>query len=87
MNSQNLSENSNVTQTIRIVAWSLPILLSWLSDILSYELAGNVPILAAWAKAGIFLNKKPTTEALAVGARIGDEVDWRWYPQTTAPDM
>ncbi len=30
-------------QVVRIAAWFLAILLSWLPDILYYELAGNVP--------------------------------------------
>ena len=44
MKSSTLSGTSNRKQTVRIVAWSLTILLSWFPNILFYELTGNVPI-------------------------------------------
>ena len=63
------------------------LLVEFLKEGGDYELTGNAPISVAWAKVGNVVNKKSTTGALAVGTRIGDEVDWRWYPPTTAPDM
>lgn len=53
MKSSTLSGTSNGNQAIRIVAWSLTILLSWFPDILYYELTGNVPIWLAWVKVGL----------------------------------
>jgi len=53
MKSSMLSGISNRKQTIKIVAWSITILLSWFPDILYYELTGNVPFWLVWGKVGL----------------------------------
>jgi len=53
MTSSTLSETSNRKQIIRIVAWSLTIILSYFPNILYCELTGNVPIWLGWLKVGL----------------------------------
>ncbi len=53
MESSTLSGNSDRKQVIRIVAWSLTILLSSFPNILFYKLTGNVPIWLGWVKVGL----------------------------------
>ena len=55
MSSSMVAETSSRKLAIRIVAWSLTILLSWFPDILSYELTENVPVWLGWLKVGLVL--------------------------------
>lgn len=55
MQSSTLAEKSETNKTIKRIAWSLTIVLSWIPDIFFHELTGNVPNWLGWMKVGLVL--------------------------------
>ena len=66
----NNSSQPNASRTRLIaIAWVVTLLVSWLADILFYELAGTAPLWLLWAKAGL------------LGALL--LLGWAWRPLGT----